>query len=296
MSVVSAYAMINGTRINLSSSSGNNWTGSGTAPLKSSWSQPNHMYTVTVYATDDAGNNDTYETTLKVVEKVAPVITPSSPTTGSTLTNNKPAIVWNVTDDDSGVNPDTIGITIDSGSKITGSAIQKESITNGYKCTYTPASALGDGSHTINFDASDNDGNAATQKSISIKIDTVPPTLNVTSPSENLVTNSKNLTVSGTTNDVTSSPVILKVNDTPRYCTEKWQLDNANYIIRGRKYNYYCCYRLGRKEYHSDKTCYPGYRSAGYTVCYDYAKSGGCRSIHNYYRNYRGCVIVWLLG
>lgn len=215
MSVVSAYAMINGTRINLSSSSGNNWTGSGTAPLKSSWSQPNHMYTVTVYATDDAGNNDTYETTLKVVEKVAPVITPSSPTTGSTLTNNKPAIVWSVTDDDSGVNPDTIGITIDSGSKITGSAIQKESITNGYKCTYTPASALGDGSHTIKFDASDNDGNAATQKSISIKIDTVPPTLNVTSPSENLVTNSKNLTVSGTTNDATSSPVILKVNDTP---------------------------------------------------------------------------------
>ena len=43
----------------------------------------------------------------------------------------------------------------------------------------------------------------------------MPPKLNVTSPSENLVTNSKNLTVSGTTNDATSSPVILKVNDTP---------------------------------------------------------------------------------
>lgn len=213
MSVVSAYAMINGTRINLSSSSGNNWTGSGTAPLKSSWSQPSHAYTVTVYATDDAGNNDTYETTLKVIEKVAPVITPVSPTTGSTLTNNKPTITWDVTDDDSGVNQDTIGITIDSSSKVTGSSIQKSQIENGYRCTYTPGTALDDGQHTIKFDASDNDGNAATQKSITLKIDTVPPTLNVTAPAEGLVTNTALLTVSGTTNDATSSPVTLKVNN-----------------------------------------------------------------------------------
>lgn len=213
MSVVSAYAMINGTRINLSSSSGNNWTGSGTAPLKSSWSQPSHAYTVTVYATDDAGNNDTYETTLKVIEKVAPVITPVSPTTGSTLTNNKPTITWEVTDDDSGVSQDSIGITIDNNSKVTGSSIQKTSISNGYRCTYTPQTALGDGQHTIKFDASDNDGNAATQKSITLKIDTVPPTLNVTAPAEGLVTNTALLTVSGTTNDATSSPVTLKVNN-----------------------------------------------------------------------------------
>ena len=213
MSVVEVYSMINGTRVNHTKGSGNTWTATGTAPIKSSYSQPNHVYAVVTYAKDDAGNITTKETTLKVVEKTAPVITPVSPTTGSTLTNNKPAITWNVTDDDSGVNPDTIGITIDSNSKITGSAIQKESITNGYKCTYTPTSALGDGSHTIKFDASDNDGNAATQKSITLKIDTVPPTLNVTSPAEGLVTNSATLTVSGTTNDATSSPVTLKVNN-----------------------------------------------------------------------------------
>lgn len=213
MSVVEVYSMINGTRVNHTKGSGNTWTATGTAPIKSSYSQPNHVYAVVTYAKDDAGNITTKETTLKVVEKTAPVITPVSPTTGSTLTNNKPAITWNVTDDDSGVDPDTIGITIDSNSKITGSAIQKESITNGYKCTYTPTSALGDGSHTIKFNASDNDGNAATQKSITLKIDTVPPTLNVTSPAEGLVTNNATLTVSGTTNDATSSPVTLKVNN-----------------------------------------------------------------------------------
>lgn len=213
--VTEVWSIINGTRINHTQGSGNQWVGTGTAPLKSSYSQPNHVYQVTTYAKDDAGNTDTYESTLRVVEKVAPTITPSNPTTGSTITNNKPSIVWEVKDDDSGVNTASIGITIDSGSKITGDAIQKQAITGGYKCTYTPAEALSDGSHTIKFDAADNDGNVAAQKSITIKIDTVPPTLTLDSPEEGLVTNNPNVTVSGVTNDVTSSPVTLTVNDQP---------------------------------------------------------------------------------
>ncbi len=212
MSVVEVYSMIGDTRINHTKGSGNQWQATGTAPLKSSWSQPDHKYTVMTYAKDNAGNITEYESKLRVIEKVAPVITPVSPTTGGTLTNSKPAITWNVTDDDSGVNPESIGITIDSGSKITGDSIQKEEIANGYKCTYTPDTALSDGNHTIKLDASDNDGNAASQVSVSIKIDTVPPVLNVTSPTEGLSTNEAKVTVSGTTNDVTSSPVTLKVN------------------------------------------------------------------------------------
>ena len=149
MSVVEVYSIVNDQRINHTKGSGNTWTATGTAPLKSSYSQPNHVYTVVTYAKDDAGNIDTYESTLKVVEKVAPTITTTSPTTGSTLTNNKPSIVWEVKDDDSGVNTASIGITIDSNAKITGDSIQKQAITGGYRCTYTPAEALGDGSHTI---------------------------------------------------------------------------------------------------------------------------------------------------
>lgn len=109
------------------------------------------------------------------------------------------------------MNPATIGITIDSGSKVTGDAITKKAITGGYECTYTPTSALSDGSHTIKIDASDNDGNAATQKSVTFKVDTVPPTLSVTSPADGLVTNQAALTVKGTTNDATSSPVKVTI-------------------------------------------------------------------------------------
>ena len=215
MSVVEVYSMVDGQRINHTHGSGNEWTAAGTAPLKSSWSQPDHKYKVTTYAKDDAGNVTEYESYLRVLEKVAPVITPVSPTTGSTLINGKPSIVWNVTDDDSGVDPDTIGITLDSGSKITGSSIQKESIANGYKCTYTPSEALADGNHTIKLDASDNDGNAASTVSLTVKIDTVPPALTVTTPAEGTVTNQPSITVSGTASDVTSSPVAVKVNNTP---------------------------------------------------------------------------------
>lgn len=179
-----------------------------------------HYFPVTIKATDDAGNVTTKDDTdsmlgeslrLTVKEKVAPVIAITAPTASALITNNKPTITFTVTDDDSGVNPDTIGITIDSGSKITGSSISKTAITDGYSCSYTPSSALSDGSHTVKIDASDNDGNAATQKSVTFKVDTVPPTLSVTAPAEGLITNVSGVTVTGTTNDATSSPVTVTV-------------------------------------------------------------------------------------
>ena len=134
-----------------------------------------------------------------------------SPTAGSFSTNSKPTITWKLTDADSGVNPATIGITLDSGTKVTGDAITKTAITGGYQCTYTPATALSDGSHTIKLDASDYDGNAAATNSTTFKVDTVPPTLTLSSPADKLITNKSACTVKGTTNDVTSSPVKVTI-------------------------------------------------------------------------------------
>lgn len=221
MSVKTVQAIVNGQTytLTLNSSTGKYET-TITAPAKSSYTQSGHYYPVTVKATDDAGNITTKDASdatlgsslqLKVKEKVAPVITITYPTASALIINNKPAITWKVTDDDSGVNPDTIGITIDSGSKVTGSSITKTAVTGGYECSYTPPSALSDGSHTIKIDASDFDGNAATQKSVTFKIDTVPPTLNVTAPANNLITNQMSCNVTGNTNDVTSSPVTLTI-------------------------------------------------------------------------------------
>ena len=223
MAVKTVQAIINGvtTILTLNSSTGK-YEATITAPSKSSYTiNDGHYYPVTVKATDVAGNTTTKtdsDTTLgaslklKVKEKVAPAITITSPTAGSYITNNKPTIKWKVTDADSGVNPATIGITIDSGSKVTGDSITKTAVTGGYECTYTPTTALADGSHTIKIDASDFDGNAATQKTVTFKIDTVPPTLSITAPADKLVTNKTAVTVTGTTNDATSSPVTVKLN------------------------------------------------------------------------------------
>ena len=221
MSVKAVQATINGQSYNLTlNSSTGKWEATITAPATSSYKQSGHYYGVSLRATDNAGNAVTKDASdatlgsslrLMVKEKVAPVIAITAPSANALIINNKPAISWTVTDNDSGVNPDTIKLTIDSGAAITGSSITKEAITNGYRCTYTPTTALSDGSHTVKVDATDYDGNAATQKSSTFKIDTVPPVLSVTSPANGLETNQAKVTVAGTTNDVTSSPVTLTI-------------------------------------------------------------------------------------
>ena len=129
MSVKTVQAVINGQTYNLTlNSSTGKYEATITAPGKSSYTLSGHYYPVTVKATDDAGNTTTKTDSdatlgsslkLQVKEKVAPVIAITAPTAGSYIINSKPAITFKITDDDSGVNPTTIGITIDSGSKIT---------------------------------------------------------------------------------------------------------------------------------------------------------------------------------
>lgn len=186
-----------------------------TAPTKSSYTQTDHVYAMILKATDQAGNvttvdknNSTFGTKMKldVNEKVAPTITVAKPSAQAYLTTNTVEIEFTVTDNDSGVNPDTIKLQVDSAATVTPT---KTAVTGGYKCTYT--STLADGNHTIKMNASDFDGNAAVQKSVTFTVDTVPPTLNLSSPADNLITNKQSQTVAGTTNDSTSAPCIMKI-------------------------------------------------------------------------------------
>lgn len=70
---------------------------------------------------------------------------------------------------------------------------------------------LQDGTNTIKCNADDFDGNTAVQRSVSFVVDTVPPSLSVTSPENNLITNNKNITVAGRSSDTTSPPVKVSV-------------------------------------------------------------------------------------
>lgn len=192
-----------------------------TAPVKSSYNQTGHKYAMVLKAEDQAGNITTIDQNhaafgekmkLDVNEKVPPVIVVAKPGMGAYLTNQSVAIQFDITDNDSGVNPDTISMQINTQAAIT-SALTKVKITNGYRCTYT--ATLKDGSHTIKISAKDFDNNTATQKTVTFKVDTVPPALNISTPAQGLITNKQSCIVTGITNDTTSSPVtvIVKLND-----------------------------------------------------------------------------------
>lgn len=253
MAIKAVQAVINGvtTTLTLNPDTGF-YEADIAAPSTSSYNvNSDHYYPITITATDEAENTTSADDTdsdlgnnlrLTVKESVKPVIVVSSPTEGAFITNNKPTITWNVTDDDSGVDVDTIGIIVDDGEKIT-DGITKTVITGGYSCTYVIDSALSDGSHTFKFDASDHDENMAVQRTLNITVDTVPPSLLISSPANNLVTNESVITLTGTTNDLTSSPVSLSfvlnggeevdidVSETGAFVTTLALVEGTNTII-----------------------------------------------------------------
>ena len=193
-----------------------------TAPGATSYNQSGGYYNVTVEATNTAGTAGTADAStldglkLYVKETVPPVITILSPSSGAYITNNRQPVVFTVTDEagGSGVKPSSVVVKLD-GSTVSSGELTQSPISNGYSFTYTSAQSIGDGSHTVTVDATDNDGNAAEQKSTTFTVDTVPPVLNITAPTEGMITSAPALVVSGQTNDATSSPVTvtIKLND-----------------------------------------------------------------------------------
>lgn len=219
MAIKQVRAQVNGQWYTLTLQSNGRYEASITAPGATSFNQPGGYYNVTVEATNTAGTAGTADAgtldglKLYVKETVPPVITILSPSSGAYVTNNKQPVVFTITDEagGSGVKLDSVVVKLD-GASVSAGEVTHSAISNGYSFTYTPAQALGDGDHTVTVDATDNDGNAAAQKSTTFKVDTIPPTLNVTSPTEGMITSTAALTVSGTTNDATSSPVTVTIN------------------------------------------------------------------------------------
>lgn len=219
MAISQVRAQVNGTWHTLTyNSSTGKYEATITAPGVTSYNLPGGYYNVQVEATNTAGTVGTSDgsslTGLRLVvqERVAPVITVLSPSAGAYVTNSKQPVVFTIVDETggSGINLRSLVVKQD-GTAVTSNTIATSAIPGGYSVTYTPASALSDGSHTVTVNVSDNDGNAATQKSTTYTVDTVPPTLNLSAPADGLITATASLNVTGTTNDSTSSPVTIKI-------------------------------------------------------------------------------------
>lgn len=217
MAIKQVRSLINGTWYTLTL---NEATGAYeaeiTAPQITSFHQSGGYYNVTVEVTNDAGTVGTASGTtmeslrLDVNERIPPVITILSPTNGARVANNQQPVVFTVVDEanGSGINLSSLVVELD-GVAVSSGEIATTSITNGYSVTFTPGAAMGNGEHTVTVNVSDNDGNAATEVSTTFTVDTVAPTLNVTSPTGGMVTSSTSIVLKGTTNDETSSPVSI---------------------------------------------------------------------------------------
>lgn len=220
MAISRVRVQINGTWTTLTYNSATGaYEATITAPTATSFNRTGGYYPVTVEATNTAGTvttvNDSHATLgnsckLRVQERVKPTVTIVSPTSGARVTNNKQPIVFNVVDETngSGIDIQSVVVQLDDREQ-TDLTLEKTAIANGYRYTFIPGTALADGDHRFSAQVSDNDGNTSNLVDMVFTIDTVAPTLNITSPAEGLLTASTSVVVAGTTNDATSSPVTL---------------------------------------------------------------------------------------
>lgn len=214
---------INGQDYSLTyNSKSGKWEGSIIAPSTTSYNQIDNKYGVTVTATDEAGNSTIKDRTdnflgsalqLRVLEKEKPTITLISPSASARVITSKPNIKFILRDTGSGIDISKLQLKIDGRTTIGNTALGMicTNVSGGYDCVYTPSEALTEGSHTVSISITDNDGNISDLLSSSFNVDTVPPALNISNPFNGLITNNRNLSVSGTTNDATSSPVTISI-------------------------------------------------------------------------------------
>lgn len=219
MAISTVRAQVNGTWHTLTyNTSTGAYEATITAPGATSFNLPGGYYNVKIEAKNEAGTTTTADATglsglkLFVEERVAPVITILSPSSGAAVTNNKQPVVFTLIDESggSGIDQSSLSVKLD-GTAVSSSAFTFSTVTGGYSVTYTPQTALADGSHTIVVNVRDNDGNAAAEKTTTFKVDTVPPSLNITSPAEGLITSTPTLAIKGVTNDTSSSPVTITI-------------------------------------------------------------------------------------
>lgn len=205
--IVETWAEYKGSRYNATySEETQSWDVDIPAGAWSSYGQPNHTYPITLHAKDAAGNETVMYSTdptygdqlnIRVLEKTKPVATIVSPTQGSVLGSATQDIVMELQDaGGSGLNMASVvfkvnNVQVSSGLSWSDGADGKKT------CTYH-ATNLSDGSNSVSLQVTDNDGNVSDVATVSFVISTQAPTLNVASPTENLLTNSKQVTVSGT--------------------------------------------------------------------------------------------------
>ena len=236
-----AYIMFNGQKVVATYDEGTKtWTATTNAPANSSWSQPDHIYPVEIHAVDAANNqvtmtkdDPTYGDQLKirVLEKTKPTATIVSPTQSSVLGSKEVDIVLEMVDaGGSGLNETTVVFTVNGQDHKSDLSFTDH---EGKRRATYHATGLTDGENTIKFQVTDNDGNASQLATTTFIVSTAAPSLNVTTPTEGLITNSNKLTVRGSTTPGSTAVTIatVKVNNQTVELTGEGNTKNFSHEI-----------------------------------------------------------------
>lgn len=220
--VANAYAIIDGKKIVARYDAEEDlWIVEGNAPAESSWSQPGHIYGITLFAEDEAGNvasidstNPTYGSRLaiRVLETTPPEAKILTPTAMSVIGVNQAEIRLQMSDNSSGINMSSVSASL-NGSDIS-DQLEWTQENHVYNTTYL-ATGLNDGTNIVEFSVQDNDGNKSVVNTVTFIVSTRAPALNILTPAEGVITNGDTVTVSGVVSTFNSAVSIatVKVND-----------------------------------------------------------------------------------
>ncbi|MBF0147682.1 MAG: hypothetical protein HQL84_15910, partial [Magnetococcales bacterium] len=131
-----------------------------------------------------------------------PVLTVTTPGADSWINHSKPEISLNYSDSGSGVNPETLLLTVDE----TTLAVHCELRADGATCT--PDDALSEGPVTLSARIGDQAGNLSAKTEVTFTIDTVPPEIRIETPTDRTLTNQPRQTLRATI----SEPVTATLN------------------------------------------------------------------------------------
>ncbi len=140
-------------------------------------------HTVSVRASDNAGNTGSPATHSWTIDTTAPVLTITSPADGSTTGDTTPSLAGVA---GTAIGDDTaVTIRVYTGSTATGSPIQTLNTTRGAGGVYgTDAATLANGTYTAKASQSDAAGNNGQSGTTTFTVDTVAPVITLTSPAD----------------------------------------------------------------------------------------------------------------
>ena len=227
MTAKTVQYIVNGQTITLTYNSATGaYESAPIAPDASSFNLAGGFFPTQLRVESTAGNvtiADTSDSTvgenlkLYVGEQVKPTIEIISPSANAYVINANAPITFKVLDNANGQSTGYSGINKQSlvlrvnGAPIDNSLVSWSDTEGGYIGTYNPVEALPEGSNTVTATISDNDENTSETATVTFIVDTIAPSLDVTSPTEGLLTNNSVLDVSGKTDDATSKPVTVTI-------------------------------------------------------------------------------------